>query len=152
MDRRTSKRLCAKEGEREHHRIDYRLHEVANAVLRFAEERKSKIVLEDLSGIRPRWSKKTNRRISMWPRRKLHNIIEYKAAWLGIPVVKVDPRYSSRRCPACGRMQDSRKGADFSCGCGWRIDRHINASINLLRTAAPEAAGGSTVRPQRVPA
>jgi transposase len=54
----------------------------------------------------------------------------------------VDPRYSSRRCPVCGRINDSRKGADFSCKCGWRINRHINASINLLRTAAPEAAGG----------
>jgi putative transposase len=141
-DRRTSKRLCAKEGRREHHRIDYRLHEAANAVLKLAEEQKSKIVLEDLSGIRPRWSKNLNRRISMWPRRKLHQIIEYKAEWLGIPVVKVDPRYSSRRCPVCGRIQDSRKGADFVCGCGWKINRHINASINLLRTAAPEAAGG----------
>ena len=141
-DRRTSKRLCAKEGKREHHRIDYRLHEVANAVLKLAKERKSKIVLEDLSEMRPRWSKKMNQRISIWPRRKLHQMIEYKAEWLGIPVVKVDPRYSSRRCPVCGRIQDSRKGADFSCGCGWRINRHINASINLLRTAAPEAAGG----------
>jgi len=146
-DRRTSKRLCAKEGKREHNRIDYRLHEVANAVLKLAEERKSKIVLEDLTGIRPRWSKKMNRRISIWPRRKLHQIIEYKAEWLGIPVVKVDPSYSSRRCPVCGRIQDSRKGADFSCKCGWRINRHINASINLLRTAAPEAAGGLRVDP-----
>jgi len=141
-DRRTSKRLCAREGKREHHRIDYRLHEVANAVLKLAEERKSKIVLEDLSEMRPRWSKQMNRRISVWPRRNLHQIIEYKAEWLGIPVVKVDPSYSSRRCPVCGRIQDSRKGADFSCECGWRINRHINASINLLRTAAPEAAGG----------
>jgi len=141
-DRRTSKRLCAREGKRERHRIDYRLHEVANAVLKLAKERKSKIVLEDLSEMRPRWSKQMNRRISIWPRRKLHQMIEYKAEWLGIPVVKVDPRYSSRRCPVCGRIQNSRKGADFSCVCGWRINRHINASINLLRTAAPEAAGG----------
>jgi putative transposase len=141
-DRRTSKRLCAREGRREHHRIEYRLHEVANTVLRLARERKSMVVLEDLSEIRPRWSKSMNRRISIWPRRKLHQIIEYKAEWLGIPVVKVDPRYSSRRCPACGRIQDSRKGADFVCGCGWRINRHINASINLLQKAAPEAAGG----------
>jgi transposase len=26
-------------------------------------------------------------------------------------------------------------GAVFECGCGWRLDRHINASINLLQTA-----------------
>jgi transposase len=53
-DRRTAKRLCAREGMREHHRIDHRMHEVANAVLSFAEERRSMIVLEDLTGIRPR--------------------------------------------------------------------------------------------------
>jgi putative transposase len=141
-DRRTAKKLCAREGAREHHRIDYRMHEVANAVLSFAEERKSMIVLEDLTGIRPCRDKKLNRRISMWPRRKLHQIIEYKAAWRGIPVIKVDPRYSSRKCPVCGRIQDSRKGAEFVCGCGWQIDRHINASINLLQTAASEKAAG----------
>jgi putative transposase len=141
-DRRTAKRLCAREGKREHHRIDHRMHEVANAVLSFAEERKSMIILEDLTGIKPRRDKGFNRRISMWPRRKLHQIIEYKAAWRGIPVAKVDPRYSSRKCPVCGRIQDSRKGAEFVCGCGWHIDRHINASINLLQTAASEKAAG----------
>jgi len=141
-DRRTAKRLCAREGLREHHRIDHRMHEVANAVLSFAEERRSMIVLEDLTGVKPRKDKKLNRRISIWPRRKLHQIIEYKAAWRGIPVIKVDPRYSSRKCPVCGRIQDSRKGAEFVCGCGWRLDRHINASINLLKTAASEKAAG----------
>jgi len=141
-DRRTAKRLCAREGLREHHRIDHRMHEVANAVLSFAEERRSMIVLEDLTGVKPRKDKKLNRRISIWPRRKLHQIIEYKAAWRGIPVAKVDPRYSSRKCPVCGRIQDSRKGAEFVCGCGWRIDRHINASINLLQSAASKKAAG----------
>ena len=103
-DRRTSRSLCRREGAREHHRIDYRLHQMANSVLKFAEERKSAIVLEDMRGMRPKRSKELNRRLSMWPRRKLHQIIEYKAQWKGIPVVKVDPRYSSRTCPICGRF------------------------------------------------
>jgi putative transposase len=141
-DRRTMKRLCTREGNREHHRVDFRMHEVANAVISFAEERRSMIVLEDLSEIRPKIGKRMNRRISIWPRRKLHQIIEYKAAWQGIPVIKVDPRYSSRKCPACGKIQQSRKGAEFACGCGWHIDRHINASINLLKTAAHSGAAG----------
>jgi putative transposase len=98
-DRRTSRNLCRREGAREHNRIDYRLHQVANSVLKFAEERKSAIVLEDLKGFRSKRSKELNRRLSMWPRRKLHQIIEYKAQWKGIPVVKVDPRNSSRKCP-----------------------------------------------------
>jgi len=98
-DRRTSRNLCRREGTREHRRVDYRLHQVANSVLKFAEEKKSAIVLEDLRGMRPKRNKELNRRLSMWPRRKLHQIIEYKAQWKGIPVVKVDPRNSSRTCP-----------------------------------------------------
>jgi len=141
-DRRISRNLCRREGTRERHRIDYRLHEVANSVLRFAEERRSVIVLEDLKGMKPKRSKELNRRLSMWPRRKLHQIIEYKAQWRGIPVLKVDPRNSSRTCPICGRIQYSRMGAEFKCECGWHMDRHINASINLLQTAISRGMAG----------
>jgi putative transposase len=147
-DRRTSRNLCRKEGTREHHRIDYRLHQVANSVLKFAEERKSAIVLEDLKGFKSKRSKELNRRLSIWPRRKLHQIIEYKAQWKGVPVVKVDPRNSSRTCPVCGRTQDSRMGAEFACECGWHLDRHINASLNLLQTAISKGmAGGLRFNP-----
>ena len=143
-DRRTSRRLCKREGKREHDRVECRMHEVANAVLDFAEENKAAIVLEDLKGVfKPKEDKSLNRRLSMWPRRKLHEFIEYKAEWRGIPVLKVDPRNSSRKCPVCGRLQDSRKGAEFRCECGWHLDRHINASLNLLQTAvSKEVVGG----------
>jgi IS605 OrfB family transposase len=144
-DRRMSRLLCKREGRREHHRIDYKLHQVANSVLDFTERQKSAIVLEDLKGMRFNRNRDLNRRLSMWPRRKLHQIIEYKAQWRGIPIVKVDPRYSSRKCPICGRIPDSRMGTAFECECGWRLDRHINASINLLQTAISnglEVAGG----------
>jgi putative transposase len=147
-DRRTSRNLCRREGAREHHRVEYKLHQVANSVLKFAEERRSAIVLEDLKGFKSKRSKELNQRLSMWPRRKLHQIIEYKAQWRCIPVVKVDPRNSSRTCPICGRMQYSRMGAEFACECGWRLDRHINASINLLQTAISKGmAGGLRFNP-----
>ena len=147
-DRRISRRLCRREGTREHHRIEYRLHEIANSVISFAEDQRSAVVLEDLRGIRSKSSKELNRRLSIWPRRKLHQIIEYKAQWRGIPVVKVDPRNSSRTCPICGRIQDSRMGAEFVCDCGWHLDRHINASMNLLQTAISNGmAGGLRFNP-----
>jgi len=143
-DRRTSRRLSRREGKREHDRVEYRMHQVANAVLDFAEERKAAIVLEDLKGVfKPRADKPLNRRLSMWPRRTLHCFIEYKARWRGVTVLKVDPRNSSRKCPMCGRIQHSRKGTEFACECGWHLDRHINASLNLLQTAvSKEMAGG----------
>jgi putative transposase len=141
-DRRTSRALCKREGQREHHRVEYRLHEVANVVLSFAKSQKSAIVLEDLTGIRHKKGKDMNRRLSMWPRRELHRIIEYKAEEKGVPVIKVDPRYSSRRCPICGSIQHSRMGTEFECECGWHLDKHINASINLLQTASSKGLAG----------
>jgi len=140
-DRRTSRHLCGREGKREHDRVQHRLHQVADSVLSFAWTRRSAIVLEDLRGIKHKKNKELNRRLSMWPRRKLHQIIEYKAEWRGIPVVKVDPRYSSRTCPICGRIRDSRMGTEFKCECGWHLDRHINASLNLLQTAISKGLG-----------
>jgi len=98
-DRRMSRLLCRREGKREHDRVVYRMHQVANAVVEFAEGMNSAIILEDLRGMKPTRSRDLNRRLSLWPRRKLHQCIEYKAAWKGILVVKVDPAYSSRKCP-----------------------------------------------------
>jgi len=144
-DRRTARALCKREGKREHHRVEYRLHQVANTILSFAKSHESAIVLEDLRGIRHKKNKDMNRRLSMWPRRELHRIIEYKAEDDGIPIIQVDPRYSSRKCPVCGITQHSRMGTEFVCECGWHMDRHINASINLLQTAVSkglEVAGG----------
>ena len=57
-------------------------------------------------------------------------------------MASVDPRNSSRRCPICGRIQYSRMGTEFACECGWHLDRHINASINLLQTAISNGMAG----------
>ena len=141
-DGRMAKTLCKKEGIREHHRVEYRLHQIANSVLFFAEGHRSAIILEDLKGIKPVKGTKLSRRIGIWPRRELHRIIEYKARWKGIPVVKVNPRNSSRKCPICGSIQNTRMGAEFECECGWHLDRHINASINLLQSASSKGLAG----------
>lgn len=137
-DRRTQRRLCGREGRREHNRVEAILHNVANRLVDIAIIRKSAIILEDLTGLRPsHYDKVQRRRISSWPRRKLHQFIEYKAEWNGVPVIKVDPRYTSRTCPVCGRIRyDSRKDKVFRCGdCGWECDDHINASLNILGKA-----------------
>ena len=64
-DRRMATFLCRREGSREHRRIDYRMHQVANAVLKFAESQKSAVVLEDLKGIKFKRNKDLNRRLSL---------------------------------------------------------------------------------------
>ena len=64
-------------------------------------------------------------------------------------MVNVNLRDSSRTCPICGSVQGSRMGAEFKCECGWHMDRHINASTNLLQTAISKGmAGGLRFNPR----
>jgi len=136
-DRRTMKRLCKREGKREHDRIEARLQKAANRIVNVAILRNSAIVLEDLTGLRPKtWSKKLNRRLNSWFRRRLHELIIEKARWHGIPVILVDPRFTSCSCPICGMVYpNSRMDKVFRCDCGWECDRRITASLNIMKKA-----------------
>jgi len=141
-DLRTRNRLVRREARRERQRVRQRLHRIANAVVDLAEQRRSAIVLEDLaipamSGP----SRRMNRRLGSWPRSEIQRQIEYKAQWRGVPVVKVNPKNTSRKCPICGWRQQSRTRASKSDGlfecwdCGWSLNRQLNAGLNILKTA-----------------
>jgi putative transposase len=62
--------------------------------------------------------------------------LEYKAAWYGRTLVKIDRWYpSSKRCHACGHVLDSLPldVRQWTCPeCGVRHDRDINAAKNIL--------------------
>jgi len=77
-----------------------------------------------------------NRRLSSWPNREIHRQIEYKAALRGVPVIKVNPAWTSKTCPVCGARRRDRVGKDFVCLiCDWEMDRQHNAALNILKTA-----------------
>jgi IS605 OrfB family transposase len=73
--------------------------------------------------------------------------LNYKAAWHGRVVVKVDRWFpSSKTCSGCGhihaglRLQDSR----WTCpACGSELDRDLNAAINIEREGLRLLATGS---------
>jgi putative transposase len=138
-DRRVGRRLARKEGRREHHRVAQRLHLISKGLVDKAAKEKAAIVLEDLhlprGGGRGR---RMRRRLSIWPQRELNRQIEYKAEERGVPIIKVDPRNTLKTCPRCGEIKErrSRVGRVFVCGkCGWRMDRQLNACLNICRTA-----------------
>lgn len=136
-DRRVARRLLDREGRRERHRVRQRLHRISKGLVRFAKEAKAAIVLEDLTlhGAGGR-SRRMNRRLSSWPRSEIHRQIEYKAALAGVPILKVNPQWTSKTCPACGARRRDRVGQDFVClMCDWEMDRQINAGLNILKTA-----------------
>lgn len=63
--------------------------------------------------------------------------LEYKAAWNGKTVYKVNPKNSSRECNKCGHTQkESRDKKYFHCvACGHSDDADTNAAKNLLDRA-----------------
>src|SRR3989442_1668571 len=76
------------------------------------------------------------RRPLMAPWREIHRQIEYKAALQGVPVMKVNPGWTSKTCPVCGARRRDRVGEDFVClKCDWEMDRQHNAGLNILKTA-----------------
>lgn len=165
-DRRVLRELTRRIGRREHHRVEQRLHAIANGLVGAAAERRAALVLEDLRRPlgRRRRSGRTfrfgglgkprgrgrgalrglRRRLSSWPRRSLHRLIVYKAEDRGVPVYFVDPRNTSKTCPMCGVVTDhrSRVGAVFACRArSWRLDRQLNAGLNIARSALAERPG-----------
>jgi putative transposase len=71
-------------------------------------------------------SKEHNRNISKSDWKTIITFISYKSR-----VVLLNPRNSTRNCSKCG-MVNAPKGASYVCEkCGLRIDRQLNAAINL---------------------
>ena len=136
-DHRVRCRLLAREGRRERNRVRQRLHRVSKTLVSAAKAKKAAIVLEDLTlrGAGGR-SRRMNRRLSSWPRSEIHRQIEYKAALAGVPIIKVNPAWTSKTCPVCGARRRDRVGQEFVCEmCDWEMDRQINAGMNILKTA-----------------
>jgi putative transposase len=79
--------------------------------------------------------------------------MEYKAAWYGRTLVKIDKWYpSSKRCSACGHMLDSLPLSvrQWTCpACGVRHDRDVNAAKNVLAVGLTVNACGEAIRPGR---
>jgi putative transposase len=137
-DRRMKRKLCGREGRREHNRIENRLRKYAIMIVSLAIIFNSAIALEDLTGmrVRRRRDKDLTRRLSVWPRRKLHLYIFQLAQWYGVPMIFVNPSYTSTDCPICGRRcANSRKDGMFRCKCGWECDQHLSASLNIFKKA-----------------
>ena len=74
--------------------------------------------------------------------------IEYKSAWAGVSLVKVDKWYpSSKTCSACGAVKAklSLDERTYECNtCGVSVDRDVNAATNLARLGLPAAVDKAT--------
>jgi IS605 OrfB family transposase len=99
------------------------------------------IAVEELTGIRERATVRRSQRAmhSGWAFFQLRAFLSYKAAIAGVKLVAVDPRNTSRTCPACGNIDKANRKSqsEFVCKSCNFVDHadHVGA-VNIARRAA----------------
>lgn len=129
-------------------------HIISKKIVTTAERTGRGIALEDLTGIRDRVRLRKDQRTQLhtWGFRQLGSFIEYKARRAGVPLVYVDPAYTSRQCSECGYIDRKNRvdQATFACrACGLILHADDNASHNIDRKGEAVWTAG---RESRVPA
>lgn len=70
-----------------------------------------------------------------WAFYQLEQFLKYKAEAIGSLVINVNPRYTSQRCPVCGKVDKSQRDHEhheYRCSCGYRSNDDRIGALNLL--------------------
>jgi len=123
-------------GQKEQRKIADCLHKISNTIVELALTNNSAIVVGDLKGIRKSAKgkgKRFNRMINNMPYYKLTKMIEYKANWNGLRVIKVNERGTSHTCCKCGSKGSRPKQGVFNCSvCGLKdYNADVNGAFNI---------------------
>lgn len=118
-------------------------HVISKRVVAVARDTGRGIALEDLKHIRSRTTVRRRHRArhANWAFAQLGSFVLYKAETAGVPVVKVDPRYTSQTCPACEHVERANRlsQARFLCKrCG--LDGLADAFAARVISARARAA------------
>lgn len=118
-------------------------HTISKRIVEKAKRHCAAIALEDLKGIRQATVRKAQRFLhNSWSFYQLRQFVEYKAALAGIPVVLVDPRYTSQTCPACDHIAKGNRPTrdDFRCqDCGFAGPSDTISALNISARASVNA-------------
>ncbi|WP_326709153.1 transposase [Streptomyces sp. NBC_01474] len=150
----SAKRRLKKRRRKEARRVRDINHKIAKHVVAEAERTGRGIALEDLTGIRARVRLRKPQRATLhsWAFAQLGAFIAYKARRAGVPVVFVDPAYTSQQCCECGHIDKKNRASQalFTCrNCGVVAHADRNASHNIARKGVAVWTAG---RESRVPA
>ncbi len=144
-DVKVRRRLASKYGRRRRCRTQYLLHNITKQVVTEAFARREAIVLENIEGIRRLYRRGNGqgriyrRRMNGWSFGEAQRQIEYKARWVGLPVIRLsksETRGTSVLCPQCGeRLQEDRqlRRKLWCAKCRTMTDRDVVAAVNLSR-------------------
>jgi IS605 OrfB family transposase len=142
---RSAKRLLAKSSGRQARFARDVNHRISKSIVAEAQRTGHGIALEELEGIRSRARSRKPQRATLhtWSYHQLGTFIAYKATRAGVPVVHVNPAYTSQRCSHCGNTTTENRPtqAEFSCtACGFVDHADRNAAVNIAQRGADDWA------------
>ena len=137
---KAAKRLLKKRSRKERRFATHTNHCISKALVATAKDTGRAIALEDLTGIRDRLTVRCGQRATLhsWAFGQLRAFVSYKARLAGVPVILVDPKNTSRTCPACGSVDKANRKSQslFSCqSCGFAGLADWIAAENIRRVA-----------------
>lgn len=116
------------------------LHNLSHAIVDECRHRGiGTIIVGDLRGIRTDkdFGKVGNQKLHAWSFNEITRLITYKAEEVGIEVIKVSERYTSRTCHACGsvnkRSARITRGLFVCADCGAATHADVNGARNILQ-------------------
>ncbi|MDH6194164.1 putative transposase [Mycobacterium frederiksbergense] len=117
-------------------------HQISKRIVAEAERTGRGIAVEELTGIRERVRLRKPQRAthSSWAFAQLGAFLTYKAARAGVPIIAVDPAYTSRRCTACGHIdrRNRTSQARFVCrDCGYIAEHADILGADNIAQRAP---------------
>ncbi|AJF65736.1 RNA-guided endonuclease InsQ/TnpB family protein [Streptomyces vietnamensis] len=133
---KSAKRRARRHAGKEARRARDINHKISKCIVAEAERTGRGIALEDLSGIRERVRLRKPQRATLhsWPFHQLSTFIAYKAKRAGVPVVYVDPAYTSQECSRCHHIDRRNRPSQavFACrACGFVEHADLNSSHNI---------------------
>ena len=152
---RSAKRLLKKRSGKESRFAKDVNHRISKRIVSVAKRTDRAIAIEELGGIRNRVRLRRHQRENLhsWSFAQLGQFLRYKAIVAGVVLVGVDPRNTSRTCPACGHCEKANRLSQsrFLCvSCGFADLADYVAAVNIRargRVAVMQPCVPEIVRP-----
>ena len=134
LQRAGKTRLLKKLHRKQRRRMSYENHRVTRAVVDYAATHRRAVVMEHLEGVTAKDSKiRGYSEKNQWAFAQFGSMLRYKCALRGIPLIEVDPAFTSQTCSRCGSIHRP-DGKQFIClTCGHNDHRDANSGFAIAQ-------------------
>ena len=149
---KSAKRLLKKRSRKERRFVTNTNHIISKQIVSLAKRTNRAIAIEELTDIRRRIKARKRERTKLhgWSFAQLGMFLDYKAKLAGVPLFRVDPRFTSQRCSECGHIEKAnRKTRDEFCckACGYMSHADENGASNIRLRGLELLGTGAFIRP-----